>query len=257
MPEFDDMILPDDYEAPPQVEEVTEPLDTPVETVEDTKPTEPTEQPVSPFLKVKYNHEEMDLDELTARELAQKGLNYDKTIERLNALESDPRLSFVEDLAKQNNMDVPSFLEAVKQQREEDHLNELLQQNIPEEYAREMLENRKFRQEFESEKQTKAQEAKSNAEFTDFFQYFNQANGRDFVADKDEIPQSVWEANKNGVPLKFAYMEHQNNQFKAQLQTFKQNQSNTQKAPVGSVTAHGSTEVASEDPFMQGFDSIK
>jgi hypothetical protein len=39
------------------------------------------------------------------RELAQKGLNYDKTIERLQALESDPRLSFIEELASQTRYD--------------------------------------------------------------------------------------------------------------------------------------------------------
>jgi hypothetical protein len=250
----EDMILPDDFEMPAETIEPVETFETPVEPVEDTKP--PEETVVSPFLKLKYNHEELDVDEEKARELAQMGMNYPKLQEKLQALESDPRLSFVEELAKANNMDVPAYLEAVKQQREEERLDELLQKNIPEEYAREMLDNRKFRQEFESEKQTKAQEAKANAEFSEFFTYFKQANDRDFNADKDEIPQSVWEANHSGVPLKFAYMEHQNNQFKSQLQTFKQNQLNASKSPVGSVTAHGSTEVASEDDFMRGFNSI-
>jgi hypothetical protein len=51
-------------------------------------------------------------------------------------------------------------------------------------------------------------------------------------------------------------MEHQNNQYKTQLQTLKQNESNAKKAPIGSVTAHGGNEIAGEDDFLAGFNSI-
>jgi hypothetical protein len=98
MDEFEDMILPSDFEMPTEVETVEDTTPTEETEVEapETQEQEPqTEQPEqTPFLKVKYNKEEMELDEERARELAQKGLNYDKTIERLQALESDPRLSF-------------------------------------------------------------------------------------------------------------------------------------------------------------------
>lgn len=40
------------------------------------------------FLKVKFNHEELCLDEETAKELTQKGLNYDKIMERLQDYEN-------------------------------------------------------------------------------------------------------------------------------------------------------------------------
>jgi hypothetical protein len=251
------VILPDDFEMPTETETVED--TTPTEQVEVETETQESQEPITeqtPFLKVKYNKEEMELDEERARELAQKGLNYDKVQERLQQLETDPRLSFVEELAAQFGMDVPTYLEAVKQQQEEAKLNELLQQNIPEEYAREMLENRKFRQQLESERQTKAQEEKQNADYNEFFNYFKEANGRDFNSQSDQIPESVWQATQNGVPLKFAYMQHENNLLRQQLQTQKQNQTNKQKAPVGSVTAHGSNEVASEDDFLAGFDSI-
>jgi hypothetical protein len=105
----EDMILPSDFEMPTEVETVED--TTPTEETEaeapETQEQEPqTEQPEqTPFLKVKYNKEEMELDEERARELAQKGLNYDKTIERLQALESDPRLSFIEELASQHGYD--------------------------------------------------------------------------------------------------------------------------------------------------------
>jgi hypothetical protein len=253
----EDMILPDDFQMDtPQSEEVTEPLDT-VEPDFLPQETEPTEQePVNPFLKVKYNKEELDLDEERARELAQKGLNYDKVTERLQALETDPRLKFIEDLASQYDMTPQEYMQAVQQQKEQDRINQLVEQGISEELAQEMLENRKFRDQFESEKRAKAEEEKKNADYSQFFDYFRQANGRDFVPNQDEIPESVWQSTQNGVPLKFAYMEHQNQVLQQQLQTLKQNETNAKKAPVGSVTAHGSTETASEDLFMQGFNSI-
>lgn len=255
----EDMILPDDFKAPVQ-ESVEDTTPTEQETdglteSETSQETEP-EAETSPFLKVKYNKEELELDEARARELAQKGLNYDKVTERLQALESDPRLSLVDELAKENEMSVDEFLQAVRQNRDEQRLNELLQQNIPEEYAREMLENRKFREQMEQERKAKQQEEQQNAEYKDFFDYYREANGKDFNPNQDEIPQSVWEANAQGIPLKYAFMQHENNQLRQQLSTLKQNESNAQKAPVGSTTAHGGTENASEDLFMQGFNSI-
>jgi hypothetical protein len=249
------MILPDDFQDTPQSEEIT--LDeTPVESVEDTKPTEETEQPVNPFLKVKYNKEELALDEERARELAQKGLNYDKVTERLQALESDPRLSFIEQLASQYDMTPQEYMEAVQQQREQAKIDELVQQGISEELAQEMLENKRFREQYEAEKKAKQEEERKNADYNEFFDYFRQANGRDFVPNQDEIPQGVWEITEKGVPLKFAYMQHENNQLRNQLTTLKQNESNAKKAPVGSVTAHGGNEIASEDDFLAGFNSI-
>jgi hypothetical protein len=69
----EDMILPDDFEMPAEVETVedtTPTEETEVETFEPQEPTEsqetePTEQ--TPFLKVKYNKEEMELDEERAK----------------------------------------------------------------------------------------------------------------------------------------------------------------------------------------------
>lgn len=255
----DDMILPDDYVEP--TEPIDEPPTIPDEPIEPAVPTnEPIEpaNPIQPFLKVKFNKEEMDLDEERARELAQKGLNYDKVQERLQALESDPRLSFVENLAKQNGMDVNQYLEAVKQAQQQAELDQLVQANIPEEYAREMLENRKFREQFQQMEQEKVQQAKADAEFNEFFAHFQSTEGRAFDPNKDQIPQSVWEATQKGVPLKTAYMEHQFQQLQQQLKTLKQNEANARKAPVGSVTNNGSVQSIpdEDDPFLQGFNSI-
>jgi hypothetical protein len=252
--ENEDMILPDDFQEDTTPTETTETVE-PTEEVESTEQS--TEQPEqTPFLKVKYNKEEMELDEERARELAQKGLNYDKTLERLQALESDPRLAFIEQLAGQHNMTPQEYIEAVKQQQEQERINQLVEQGISEEIAQELLENRKFREQFDAEKKAKAEEEKKNADYNEFFDYYREANGRDFVPNQDTIPQSVWDATEKGVPLKFAYMMHENSQLRNQLTTLKQNESNAKKAPVTSVTAHGGNQIESEDDFLAGFNSI-
>jgi hypothetical protein len=260
MNEFEDMILPDDFVADTTPEEVieTEETETPVETeVDTTEPvqTEQERQEALQMLRVKYNKEEREIPIDEAIPLVQKGLNYDKVQERLQQLESDPRLSFVEELAQQFNMSVPEYLDAVKAQKEEQRIQELVEQGISQEVAQELLESRRDREERKKEKEEAAKREKENQEFGDFFQYFRETNGREFAPGQDNIPEEVL-ANKE-VPLKYAFIAHENNQLRQQLQTLKQNESNKQKAPVGSITAHGSNETASEDLFMQGFNSVK
>jgi hypothetical protein len=256
----EDMILPDDFQNDlPLSEGTTDIEETPVKTEsqpQETVDTEATDIPQQQLLKVQFNREEREIPIDEAIPLVQKGLNYDKVQERLQALESDPRLHFVEELANEAGMDISEYLEAARQWREQQQLDELIQQNIPEEYAREMLESRKFRQQLDSERQAKQEEEHRNSEFNEFFNYFREANGRDFVPNQDEIPASVWQANENGIPLKYAFMENEISQLRNQIQTLKQNETNSQRAPISSETNHGGQEIASEDPFLQGFNSI-
>jgi hypothetical protein len=256
----DDAILPDDFQADlPQAEETLE--ETPVSEEVDTLETEQTEEeqqltPEQLRFKVKYNHEEQELGYDEAVPLIQKGMNYDKIQQQFDELRNDPRLSFVEELAQEQGMDVNEFVESVRIAREEQKLNELIQQNIPEEYAREILESKKFREEQKAEKQRQQEEQKKNAEFGEFFEYYKQANGKDFDPQNEQIPQEVWDLNQQGVPMKFAYMQHHNRQLQAQLKTYKQNEENAKRAPISGTTNYGSHETTSEDEFLRGFNSI-
>lgn len=253
----EDMILPEDFEvetATPQADEITEQQEEVVEeTPTEQQPQEQTENveqlQEQPKIRVKYNHEERELTLEEATLLAQKGMNYDKLTEKLRSFETDPRLSFVEQQARKYNMSPDEYIQAVQKQEEQEQLNQLIQANIPEEYAREMLESRKFREQLQAKEQAKAAEEKQNAEFKDFLQTFSNVK-------PEEIPKEVWELNSQGVPLKYAYMEHQFKQQQNKIKVLETNLSNKSKAPVASVTSHGSTEVAEEDDFLKGFNSI-
>lgn len=262
----DDTILPDDFQAEPRAEETIETgaeLDNDnehVETGEDTIPTEETEQSETPeqqLLRVKYNKEEMEIPIDEAIPLVQKGLNYDKLQERLQALESDPRLAFVEQLAQENGMEVNEYLEAVQRAREQQALNELIQNNIPEELAQEILESRREREERKRQEQAKKQEEAQHAEALEFFDYFKQVNGRDYDPKGNDLPDEVIEIQQEqGIPMKWAYMQWHNQQLQNKIKVLKQNAENIKRAPIGGTTTHGSTETASEDDFLRGFDSI-
>jgi hypothetical protein len=260
----DDMILPDDFQMDtPQSEEVSEESqelqESTAEFAEDTKPAEEVNEPVEEtpqMVKLRYNHEDEEVTLEEAIQLAQMGKNYPKLQEKLQSLETDPRLNFIEELAQQHGMTGQEYMEAVRQQREQAKIDELVSQGISEELAQEINENKKFREQYENEKKAKAEEEKKNQDFAEFFDYFRQANGREYVPNQDAIPENVWESVNQGVPLKFAYMAHENTQLRTQLSALKQNKANASKAPVGSVTAHGGNEIASDDPFLAGFDSI-
>lgn len=248
---LDDVILPDDVQeetAQPQAEEIEESAE--VTNAEDTKPAEVIQEQTEPRIKVKYNHEEREITLDEARELAQKGMNYDKLQERLNEFQNAPELALIRELAEENGMSVSEYVEAVRQSREQERLNELIQQNIPEEYAKEILENRKFREQMQAREKEREFKEKTETEAKEELRAFQEA-----FPDVKEIPQEVWERVNEGTPLKYAYMEYEFKNLKNQVSILKQNETNKTKAPVGGVSIHGSNETA-EDDFLRGFNSF-
>lgn len=181
----------------------------PTDPVDPQNPQDPV-PPQEPFLKVKYNKEELALDREKAVEYAQKGMNYDKVIEKLNALESDPRLSFVEQQAKKYSMTVPQYLDAVREEEEREKLAELTQKNIPEDLAKEVLEGRKFREQYHVKEQSDQAKAQQEAEFQAFLDTFPEVQPSD-------IPQSVWDEVTKGKSLVDAYTRHENQALKQKL----------------------------------------
>lgn len=213
--------------------------------VQETQSEQPTQQESStqslPSVKVKYNRKEMEMPYDQAVEYVQKGMNYDKVYEKYQVLNSDPRLTFVDEIAKQYGMDTNSYMEAVKQSLEQERLNNLVEQNIPEDIAREILENRQFRQQWESEQRSKQEEQKKQAEYQDFIATFPNVNPQ-------EIPPNVWEEVAKGKNLVDAYIRHENNLLKQQLETVQKtneakqaNVKNAETSPVG-TTGNGVSE---------------
>jgi len=248
--EEEDVILPEDFSGTEEAAEPQADTEQPSEEestipVEET-PTETTQE--SPKLKIKYNHEEKEIDLEEARILAQKGMNYDKLQEKLQQLENDPARKLVEKQAAQYGMTPQEYISAVEKQQEEQKLAKLTEQGIPEEYAREILESKKFRQEYQSQKQQQEAQVKQQQEMNEFIQAFPNVK-------PDDIKPETWAKVNQGTPLKYAYMEQERADLLQKLQTKEQNQNNKKKAPISGVTEHGANDTVQGDPFMEGFDS--
>lgn len=125
---------------------------------------------------------------------------------------------------------VDDYLDAIKEQREQDKVNKLVEQNVPEEYAKEMVENKKFRDKYENEQLTKTQEAKRLEDFQEF-----QSEYPDIKL--DEVPSEVFEQVSKGKTLADAYSRYEAKALKAQLEQVKLQNDNSQHSPgkVGST----------------------
>ena len=227
--------------------EETSDIPTDGQDVEDNTTTEPTQtEEVQPFLNIKYNKEDMALTQEQAIELAQKGMNYDKIMDKLHQAENNVGMQYLNELAQRNGATIEELVNYWRVQEEQAQLNQLIQNNIPEEYAKEILENRKFREEQQRLQRENAAKERQNLEFNEFFNAFPNVK-------PEEIPNSVWEANNNGIPLKFAYMQYENQQLLNKINILENNQANKNKAPIG--TGIGNTSNDDYDSFLDGFDN--
>ena len=241
----EDIILPDDDttdEEPAEPQAGEEPA-------EDTTPEADT-KPEPYKLKIKYNHEEMEIPEDEAIPLIQKGMNYDKLQERYNQIQNDPRLSKYEKVQQVSKL---------LGYQSDDQLLEALYQTYYQNMADQKgLTPEQIQKEYELQQKEAALTAKERAERQ---QRENHAMYDRFLTAYPNVkPQDIkpetWEKVKAGIDLTVAYTQQVNEELQAQIKMLKQKEKNKNQAPVGGVTQHGSTGTQGKDPFEMGFDSV-
>jgi hypothetical protein len=117
------------------------------------------------------------------------------------------------------------------------HLNDAVESNPTVRAAKELLANNSIK---EAEQKM----------YNDFTSKFPDTKAED-------IKPETWKEVDEGSSLVDAYTRQENKDLKAKLKVYEQNKSNKSKAPMGQgISTHGSDEVASEDDFMRGFNSI-
>lgn len=250
--EGDDYIEMDesDFTEEPYSEEVQEDLTEEEIQSEVEETAETTEEtPEEQRIRIKYNHEERELTLEEATQLAQKGMNYDKLQQKFNEVQNNPGLAYLNKLAERSGTSIENLVSYWEEQETQAELNQLIKNNIPEEYAREMIENKKFREQMEQKEKQAQLESRQHQEFDDFFKTFTDVKPED-------IPTEVWQKNEEGVPLKYAYMEHEYNKLKNEMQVLKHNKEIKKKAPIRSTSTYGNKEETTDDPFLEGFNSI-
>lgn len=253
----DDDNLFDDFE----VEETTETLEEPNEEVEEPEPVETgevtevseetSEEPYG--LKIKFNGEEMNLNEEEARTLAQKGMNYDRFYEP------------IERLARLNNMSVGDYLNKLNDtqmqyeiSREVDNLrNNPKYDGVSDEVLEEIATNRVTEnvnlrdRKFEEQQMeiADATQAKAQRDIDLFFEEYPEFKNKG----PEVLDPKVFDYVKRGYTLLEAYnkwsKEQVNPQAELKEKTSKLNEENKKKS-LGNTTNAGS---ADADDFMKGF----
>ena len=237
----EDVILPDETDEEPAEPQADEPEP-------DTTPEADIPEPYK--LKIKYNHEEMEIPEDEAVPLIQKGMNYDKLQERYNALQNDPRLSGYQRVEQVSKLLGYQSDEQLIDALYQNYYQLTAQQRglTPEQIQKEHELNQRQEQ-LLREQETAQQQQQNNAMYERFLQTFPDVQTKD-------IKPETWEKVRNGMDLTAAYVEQRNQELETQLKLLKQKEKNKNQAPVGGVTQHGSTDTQGKDPFEMGFDSV-
>ncbi len=222
----------------------------------------PDPTPAPQKIKVKYNHQELELPYDEAVTHIQKGMNYDKAIERARreAAQEAAQQARDEWIASQGYewkgkhiATEAEYNEALKEHQME---QEILQKYayLPEDVQSELLENRKFREQYQSqqktieEQQRRAQQERDfitrrDSMYAEFLEEFPDYDTEEKLA---AIPKEVWaEADKwmksggrEGRRLADAMARHNWKQSMAQNEANQANQANAE-ASTGSVKGQG------------------
>lgn len=148
-------------------------------------------------------------------------------------LKSHPVLSYLEEKAKKLNISVEQLIEKDRQWEEQQKINELVQKNIPEEYARKLLEHDKLLLDYQNErKRSEAQQSK-NKMYSDFIKAYPEVNNED-------IPVEVWQEVQRGESLTNAYARFENKTLKEKLAAFDAQKQTMVANEVNAKTSPGS-----------------
>lgn len=212
--------------------------------------------------KVKYNGESVKVDSIDDLITNfQKGLNYDKKNEQYEALQNSKVEQYVSKKAKELGLTVDEYIEQVEEYeaeqekiREQERLEEMVNNGVPEDVAREVIATSQLRKQLQAkENELKEREEIENAKHKEEQEY------ADFVAafpdvKAENIPKEVYEAAQHS-NLTSAYKDWLIKDLQTKLSIQQTNSKNAQSA-IGSVTESGPTKKNEPtDLFLEGFDS--
>ena len=217
-----------------------------------TQRVEQTPEPQS--IRVKYNHQELDLPYEEAVQHIQKGMNYDKAVERAR---QEARDSWIADQGYEWKgkpiKTEAEYREALKESELEQRIRQQYA-NIPDELVDEITEGKRFREQYQTQQQQiEAQQRQQQAEqdlisrrdsmYEELLKKFPSMNSEEAWA---TIPKEVWaEADKwlktggrEGSRLAVALASYNYEKSLAQEQASEANQANA-AASTGSVKGQG------------------
>jgi hypothetical protein len=175
-----------------------------------------------------------DVDRIIQERLARERQKYE------TELKNNPHLSYLEKKAQRLGITVEKLIENDQKWEQQQKLNELVQRNIPKEYAEKLLkvdelEQWKTQQEQQrqAEQQRQQQQQYKQQMYAEFLQMYPEVK-------PEQIPKEVWQMVNQGHRLASAYAIHENKLLKQQYQTQEANAKNAGSS-TGSVKSPGAT----------------
>ncbi len=216
--------------------------------------SEPTAEP---FLRIRYNGADEDLTAEQAKELAEKGRNYDKVKAQRDQLQNDPMRKQIESLAKSAGLSTDDYLTRLGQLQERSKITQIAQQFKQEhpgaddasalDYAKQAYQNQMAAEEQEraqyEQQAADIRKAKAQEEVQAFMNEYPDV-------DIFNLPAEVVERINGGERLMSAYHAYENKQLKAELAALRKNMTNKSKS-VGSVAKNSANDTGG-DPFLTG-----
>lgn len=245
----DDVILPEDDAATAGGEgqqNSSEPAaDTGNATLEGQAATQETPQETAQE-KQERLFKQSELDAIIRERLAREKQRFE------TELKKHPVLSYLEEKAQKLGISVEQLIENDRKWEEQQKLNELIQQNIPPEFAQKLLEHDKIVQEYQTEKQIREQKEKEQKMYLEFLEAYPDVKPED-------VPAEVWQEVARGRSLLDAYVRYENKLLKDEMAKFQQQQQNQQANQTNAASSTGSArDIGSagkpKDPFEEGFD---
>ena len=226
--------------------------------------TSETETPETPEpqddwkLDIKYNGAIESLTKEQAIEYAQKGRNYDKMMERLNALQNDPTRRVFEEQARRAGLSLDEYAQRLQRFQEESNItriaNDFKQKNpevsdeVANQYARAEYQNQiNLRAQQDAMQRVQAQnvrQQKARDQVEAFLQTYPDVDIR-------TLPQEVVDdINLRGETLLSAYRAFENKRLRSELEAARTNQANKAKA-TGNLSDNAGSDTGG-DPFLAG-----
>jgi len=210
----DDVILPDDDAATAGGEgqqNSSEPAaDTGNATLEGQAATQETPQETAQE-KQERLFKQSELDAIIKDRLTREKQRYEAELKK------HPVLSYLEEKAQKLGISVEQLIENDRKWEEQQKLNELIQQNIPPEFAQKLLEHDKIVQEYQTEKQIREQKEKEQKMYLEFLEAYPDVKPED-------VPAEVWQEVAKGRNLLDAYVRYENQKLKAEMAKYQQQQ---------------------------------
>lgn len=215
-------------------------------------------------IRVKYNGEEKDIPLEEAAALAQKGMNYDKVLERLRAAENSEEFKVLDAYAKQNGMSRQQYVKHLQSRQAEALMETEIQElknkhpEITDALAQELAGIRAKEKQRELAQVERQEQERQKQEQLRPWQDF--AKAYPHVKDFASLPEAVRNDVAEGMEPVSAMRKYELSEAKKEIENLKQqlqikekNGRNKEKA-IGSAASSAAEDPA--DAFMSGFYSL-